>query len=102
MPVAELAPQQIVQLNRTSTSVQLPLGVGGSALVARTATGEGGLTQKLGSAGQRVTEYLAARLMTSPAKVAIWSGFVILPALVLLLLVALVSTTRKSRKVTKL
>lgn len=92
LPIAELTAPQILLLNRSSDGVQLPLRIARPS--SATAMTESALTLRIAAVGQGVVESIAHRLNQDPKTVTIWSLFVILPGLVILLLIGLVLSDR--------
>lgn len=100
-PLAELTAAQVLALNATSRSVQLPLGIARPAPVAAALAGtspaESEMTQRIEMAGRRVIASLAEVFKITARTFSVWAFFVVLPALVLVLLVALILNSRSGR-----
>lgn len=95
IPLAELTSAQIVDLNRHSRSVQLPLGISGA--VARPLLDSGSLTARVEAKGRKIVNFCAAKLGIRPAVFTVWTFFVALPGAVLLLLLAIILSARRPR-----
>ncbi len=95
VPLAELTPAQIVDLNRHSNSLQLPLGI--SRAVARPQLENGSLTARVEAKGRKIVRFCAAKLGISPAVFSVWTFFVVLPGAVLMLVLAITLSARRSR-----
>lgn len=96
IPVAELTVAQIVLLNRTSETVQLPTVIARPSATSKRAQLENDLTLRIENAGRAVVEFFAVKLDVSPRAFRVWTCFVVLPALVLVLLVGLIFSCRRS------
>ncbi|MGI8431692.1 MAG: hypothetical protein ACR2MW_05290 [Chthoniobacterales bacterium] len=100
-PLAELTAAQVLALNATSRSVQLPLGIVQPPPVAATlvdaSPAESNTTQRIEATGRRVIASLAEVLKITDRTFSVWTFFVVLPALVLVLLVALMLKSRSGR-----
>jgi hypothetical protein len=95
IPLSELTPAQIVDLNRHSSSVQLPLGISRVFVPPTSKTGD--LTSRVEAYGKRVVNFLSAKAGISPAVFSVWTFFVALPAAVVLLLLGILLSARRSR-----
>lgn len=100
-PLAELTAAQVLALNATSRSVQLPLGIVQPPPVAATrvdaSPAESDTTKRIEAAGRRVIASFAEVLKMTDRTFSVWTFFVVLPALVLVLLVALILKSRSGR-----
>lgn len=99
-PLATLSAAQVLALNATSRTLQLPLGVRTSGAPAETGTAgktaePGGLTQHVEKGGRKAIATFSKTLGISDRAFSVWTFFVILPALVLILLIALVASLRR-------
>ena len=96
--ISSLSAAQVLALNATSRRIQLPLGVDRPSVLggrASTATaGASDTTQRIEAAGRSVIAYLAETLKVPERTLSVWTFFVLLPALVLVLLVALILISR--------
>lgn len=94
LPLAELTASQVLLLNRSSDTVQLPLGLTSPAKADANSQAESKLTLRIEKVGRSVVDFVATRLDQTPKTVTAWSLFVILPAMVLLLLFGLIFSQR--------
>ncbi|MDQ3199594.1 MAG: hypothetical protein M3Q46_10520 [Verrucomicrobiota bacterium] len=100
LPIAELTPAQILELNRHSSFIQLPLSTEQRPAAATAASvSDDDLTAKIGSVGRRVANFCATQIGIAPAVFDIWAYFVVLPGLVLLLLLALTLRLTRGRAI---
>ncbi len=95
VPIAELTPAQIVDLNRHSKSVQIPLGI--SRAPASPRLEHGSLTARVEASGRKVLHFCAAKIGINPVVLSVWTFFVALPAAVVLLLLSMLLSARRSR-----
>ncbi len=96
IPLAELTPAQIVDLNRHTAAIQLPLGI--TRVIAPTPPKSNALTARVEANGKKIVNFCATKVGVSPAAFSVWTFFVVLPAAVLLLLLSvLVSVQRPKR-----
>lgn len=93
-----LSAAQVLALNATSRTIQLPLGLHSSEQAtsrAATSAPASDTTERIATFGRRVISFLAKRLSVGERTVSVWTFFVVLPALVLLLLIALIVVSRR-------
>lgn len=95
-PVEDLSARQVLELNRNSSAVQLPLGISRSAAAAPRA--ESPLTLRIEAAGQSAINFCASRLGLTPSSFSAWTFFVVLPALVLVLFLSMVLNAWRLRR----
>ena len=99
-PLATLSAAQVLALNQTSRTIQLPLGVQTSAASAETSTAgkiaePGGLTRRVEMVGRKTIATVSSALSIPDQTFSVWTFFVVLPGLVLILLIALVASRRR-------
>lgn len=99
-PLDALSAGQVLVLNATSHTIQLPLGIHMSpspdnARMSGKAIGLGSATQRVEMSGRRVIDFFAKTLGISNRAFSVWTFFVLLPALVLVLLIALIFSIRR-------
>lgn len=102
IPLAQLAPSEVLFLNTTSRTIQLPLGAESAAPLARstpTRVSENGLTRRIESAGRNAIGFAARALKIEDRTFSVWTFFVVLPALLFLLLLAVIFFARRPRAV---
>ncbi len=104
LPLAPLKTAEVLALNRTSDTLQLPLGFArpGSAAPATSVEAPGGLTARIGATGREVVSFCAEKWGVSETVFSTWAFFVVLPGLVLLFLLAWIDSARRSKRVAKL
>lgn len=100
LPLAALNPAEILALNATSRSVQLPLGVEKS--VATTSSPAAGpvissATGQVERTGRSAIAFCARALGVSDVVFSVWTFFVVFPGLIFLLLAALLFSSRRPR-----
>lgn len=89
IPLRELSTTQILALNATSHTVQLPLGVERVAPAEPAAAPSSGLTHRIEMAGRSVIGFVARKFGITDATFSVWTFFVVLPGLTLVLLIAI-------------
>lgn len=99
-PLGELSSAQVLELNATSRALQLPLGIQGSssgtnAKTAASARGLGDTTQLVEMSGRRAISFFAKTLRIPDRTFSVWTFFVVLPGLVLVLLISLIIMSRR-------
>ena len=99
-PLSDLNPAQVLALNATSRVLQLPLGIQGApsaadAKIAESSPKLDDATQWVETSGRHSVAYFAKTLRVSDRTFSVWTFFVLLPALVLVLLVALIVMIRR-------
>ena len=105
MPLRGLTPAQILALNATSQTIQLPLGIDLSNATSSSpassqssvATDTTGLTHRLELAGRTVIAFAAKTLGIDDLTFSVWTFFAILPGLALLLLIAFCLKSRRPK-----
>ncbi|MBA3963128.1 MAG: hypothetical protein H0X40_14690 [Chthoniobacterales bacterium] len=102
-PLKDLSPKQLLALNATSRTIQLPLGIElpvpelpRPAAVA-TLTEPEGLTARVDAAGRHVVRVCSSAIGVSDVAFGAWAFYVALPALLIILLAALVLTSRATK-----
>lgn len=96
VPIVELSPVQVLELNRHSSAIQLPLGMEGGARSSGLVPAENGVTARVGAVGRNVANFCATAIGVESAHFTIWVFYVVLPGLILLLLLGLIlGLTRK-------
>ena len=96
VPIVELSPAQVLELNRHSSAIQLPFRDGGWSAIQRLCAGRNGVTARIGAVGRNVANFCAMAIGVEPAHFTIWVFYVVLPGLILLLLLGLIlGLTRK-------
>ena len=97
--ISSLTAAQVLALNETSRTIQLPLGIdrpsAGGARGSTAASGANDTTQKIETGGRSVVAYLANILEVPERTLSVWTFFVVLPALVLVLSVILILMSRR-------
>lgn len=97
LPLAGLSPAEIVTLNATSRSIQLPLGL--EKFVATTsapaAPAISSVTGQVERTGRTATAFCARALGVSDLAFSVWTFFVVFPGLILLLLMGLIFSGRR-------
>ena len=105
LPIAQLNDAQLLELNRTSDKVQLPLGIMRPAgrVPAGSVPTESPLTLRVEAMGRSAVNLFAEKFGVSAATFSVWTFFVVLPGAVLLLLLGLIASARRSAgRVTRL
>ena len=103
VPLRDLSPKQLLALNATSRTIQLPLGVElptrdvPRAITAAPQTEPDDLTARVGAAGRRVVSFCSSAIGVSDAAFDVWAFYVALPGLIVILLVTLLLTQRSRR-----
>lgn len=104
LPLAQLTAAQVLALNRSSDTIQLPLGIArpGATRARAGEPVEGGVTARIAATGRQVVSFCAEKWGVSETVFSTWAFFVVLPGLVLLFLLAWIDSARRSKRVTKL
>lgn len=104
LPLAQLTAAQVLALNRSTDTIQLPLGIArpGNTRPKAGEPVEGGLTARIGATGRDVVSFCAEKWGVSETIFSTWAFFVVLPVLTLLFLLAWIESARRSKRVTKL
>jgi len=105
VPLRGLTPAQILALNATSQTIQLPLGIDLSNATSSSpassqssvATDTTGLTHRLELAGRTVIAFAAKTLGIDDLTFSVWTFFAVLPGLALLLLIAFCLKSRRPK-----
>lgn len=94
VPLDQLSAEQVLNLNATSRRVQLPLGIEAPTPtptagrdISQNLT-EGDLTRRIERAGRQAVDFCAQAVGVSDSTFSVWAFFVVLPALVVILLIA--------------
>ena len=98
IPLRELSPAQVLSLNATSRTIQLPLGTEHASPPAAKLPETTGPTRRLELTGRSVVAFFARRLNTDDLTFSVWTFFVVLPGLALTLLILLILTARRPRR----
>lgn len=98
IPLRELSPAQVLSLNATSRTIQLPLGTEHAAPLSPKLPETTGPTRRLELAGRSVVTFFAQKLQTDDLTFSVWTFFAVLPGLVLTFLILLILTARRPRR----